>query len=132
MAQVLTDVFLMESYVNERVRAVSQDSLTVLKQSFYPSILKHHQVDSLAFYSTLNYFQAHPKDFTELLAVVDSNLAKIQPKDTATFISADQEPPKEVDKLLNFRGTPDELKKMYPKEQQTLRKIKSKETEKYE
>jgi hypothetical protein len=91
-------------------------------------------VDSADFYSTLNYFQAHPSKFSEVLALVDSNLTKIKPSDTTTIIAQtpQETPPDKVDKLLNFRGTAEELKKKYPQQEEILRKIKSKQTEKYE
>lgn len=62
-SQVLSDAFLMEAYVSEKFKTLSTDSLVQLKKIVYPAILKQHKVDSAAFYSTFNYYQAHPKDF---------------------------------------------------------------------
>ena len=126
MTAVLTDVFLMEAYVNEKLPNANTDSLTVLRQSFYKSILKHHKVDSASFFSTFNYFHAHPDEFTVLLNQVDSNMNKIKPLDTTTVIKPVVEPPKNLEILSNFNEQEKAMQKEYLKNQQSSQKFKRK------
>ena len=83
MAEVLEDVLIMESYVIEKLPNVRADSLNAVKNQFYKEIFKKHKIDSIAFYSTLYYFQVRPIQFDSLLDVVDRRLSKIEPKDTS-------------------------------------------------
>lgn len=125
MQQVLTDVFLMESYVNEKYKPSNADSAIVIKKSFYPIILKHHKVDSVDFYETLDYYQAHPGKFVDLLTKIDSVLNKITPLDTTKIVSDEMDtPPAGVEKLLNYRGRADMIEKAFENDSQLLRKIK--------
>ena len=128
MKAILTDVFLMEAYVNEKMQGVNADSLTVVKQSFYKDILKHHKADSVAFYSTFNYYQTHPKEFIPLLNLVDSTLNKIIPLDTA-FVKPIVLPPKNLDILPNFKQQEAAMQKEYLKKNQNLQKNKRKNNE---
>jgi hypothetical protein len=84
MASVMTDIFLMESYVSEKMVSADPDSITAVKRSFYKKILSFHNADSLSFYSTFNYLQAHPKELSDVLAMVDSSIGKIKPGDTSS------------------------------------------------
>lgn len=101
MTAVLTDILLMESYVLEKMPGVQMDSVTIIKKSFYNPILAKHKVDSADFYSTLYYYQSHPKEFTLLLNLVDSGLSKIHPKDTSIVIQT-VTVPKNIDSLQTF------------------------------
>src|SRR4051812_9301583 len=67
MASILTDIFLMESYVNAKMVGHYPDSITAVKMSLYKKILAHHKVDSITFYTTFNYLQAHPKEFIDII-----------------------------------------------------------------
>lgn len=82
----MTDIFLMESYVSEKMISVHPDSITTVKLSFYKKILADHKVDSLSYYTTFNYLQAHPKELLIVLNLVDSALGKIKPGDTSTVV----------------------------------------------
>lgn len=82
MLAILTDIFLMESYVNEKMPNTHLDSLTLVKSSLYNSIFKYHKADSSTFYSTFNYYQTHPKLFLMLLTQLDSIMNKITPLDS--------------------------------------------------
>ena len=84
MATVLTDVFLMEAYVNEQLKWRNSDSVSLVRKIYYPDILKHHKIDSTSFFATLRYYQAHPKEYSSLLVAVDSLLYKIKALDTTT------------------------------------------------
>lgn len=86
MAAVLTDIFLMESYVSEKMVSAQPDSITAVKRSFSKQILAYHHIDSAAFYSTYNYLQAHPKELAGVLTLVDSSISRIRPGDTTTVI----------------------------------------------
>jgi hypothetical protein len=101
MTAVLTDILLMESYVFEKMPGVQMDSVTIVKKSFYKPILAKHKVDSSDFYSTLYYYQSHPKEFTLLLNLVDSSLSKIKPKDTS-IVEQLITVPQNIDALSSF------------------------------
>lgn len=124
MSAVLTDIFLMETYINDKNPRLGADSLTQIKKLFYPAILKHHHLDSTIFYSTLSYYQAHPAQYLTVLSLVDSNLLKIKPLDTTSVAPSTIQPPKDVEKLLNFRGRTEELKKIYKNDSDVLKQIK--------
>ena len=130
MVNILTDILLMEAYVNEKMVKVSSDSLALVKQSFYPDILKHHKTDSALFYSTFNYFQSHPEEFSKLLSMVDSNLIKIKPLDTTFVKPATIEPPKDIEKLGGFRAQEEAMRKEYLKKNPTLQKLKDRKSKK--
>ncbi|MCB0508703.1 MAG: DUF4296 domain-containing protein [Chitinophagales bacterium] len=102
MINVLTDVFLMESYINTKVQNTDADSVLLIKKALYAPILKHHKVDSAEFYTTFNFYQSHPKEFVALLQLVDSNLVKIKPLDT-TKEKLFVEPPKNIDNFGNYK-----------------------------
>jgi hypothetical protein len=123
-SQVLSDAFLMEAYINEKFKTLNTDSLVILKKTFYPAILKQHKVDSAAFYSTFNYYQAHPKEFLNILSLVDSVLLKIKPLDTTSINIDTIQPPKDVEELLNFRGKASDLVKMKHADSNIVKKIK--------
>ena len=129
MMAVLTDIFLMEAYVNEKMVGLNTDSLSIIKKSYYPAILKHHKADSADFYTTFSYFQAHPEKFIELLNLVDSNLIKIKPLDTGFVKPVVAETPKNIDKLLNFREQEEAMRKEYLKTHPSLQKLKLKNSE---
>ena len=128
MTSVLTDIFLMEAYVNEKMLNIYTDSLLILRQSYYKVILKHHKVDSAAFYSTFNYYHAHPQEFTQLLNLVDSNISKIKPLDTTT-LKPMVATPKNLDLLSNFNEQEAAMRKEYLKKRQSSQKFKSKNNE---
>lgn len=102
MSDILVDILLMESYINEKMQGTSVDSLTVIKKSFYPAILKKHHTDSISFYSTFNYYQTHPKEFSLILNRVDSSLNKIVPKDTSIVVQQ-VTPPSNLEQLSSFK-----------------------------
>ena len=43
MSDILVDILLMESYINEKMQGTSVDSLVQIKKSYYSSILKKHK-----------------------------------------------------------------------------------------
>ena len=129
MIQILTDVFLMESYVNEKAQGVSPDSLTVIKQSFYLPILRHHKVDSASFFNTFNYFQSNPKEYAQLLSLVDSNMIKIKPLDTTIIIKPAVVTPKNIDILPNFKEQEQAMGREFLKGHSSLQKLKLKKSE---
>jgi hypothetical protein len=102
MASVLSDVFLMESYINEKMIGSSPDSMSVIKLLFYKKILAKHRIDSVSFYTTFNYLQAHPKEMLTVIQQVDSTLNKIKPGDS-TIIHRSIPVPENIDKLSGFR-----------------------------
>ncbi len=126
MAAVLADIFLMEAYVTERMQPVQQDSQTIVKQSFYSSIFKHHKVDSTGFYSTLSYYQAHPKEFSVLLNLVDSNLYNIKALDSVPYVTPVADVPQHIDKLHSFKEQEQAMQKEYVKNHPSLQKLKLK------
>lgn len=101
MTSILVDVLLMEAYVNEKLPSISTDSQNIIKKSFYKDILAKHKVDSSDFYSTFNYYQSHPKEFSTLLTKVDSSLIKIVPKDT-TRVKPIAQTPKNLESMSSF------------------------------
>ncbi len=125
MTSILVDIFLMEAYVNEKMPNLNIDSLTVVRQSFYPSVLKYHKVDSFSFYSTFYYYQYHPKEFSELLNKVNTKMTKIKPLDT-TIIKQIVVPPKDLDKLTNFKEQEKSMRDEYLKNQAPSKKHNNK------
>jgi hypothetical protein len=101
MAVVLADVFLMETYVSEKLSGAHPDSLAAIKLSFYKKILKHHNVDSVSFYSTFNYLQAHPADMARILTKVDTVISRIKPGDL-TPMEPEVNVPAGIEKLPGF------------------------------
>jgi len=128
MKKVLTDVFLTESYLNERYRSDNPNLLPALKQSSYKWIFKKHHIDSADFYSTIDYYNAHPDIFVQVLMQVDSILTKIKPLDTSTVQQQIVDTIPNIRSVLNFRGNKNTLHELYDRKQ-TLRKNKQKETE---
>lgn len=118
MTAVLTDILLMESYVFEKMPGVQMDSITIIKKSFYKPILAKHKVDSADFYSTLFYYQSHPKEFTLLLNLVDSSLSKIQPKDTS-IVKPIVTVPNNIDALSTFNEQEKAMQKEFLKKNKT-------------
>jgi len=129
MMAVLTDIFLMEAYVNEKTAGLFPDSIANIKKSLYRPILLKHKIDSVDFYSTLNFYQAHPKEFLPVLSQVDSILVKIKPLDTAT-ISVSNAPiidvPKNFDSLANFSEQEKALREIYLKKNKLRKNENSK------
>ena len=92
-----------------------------MKTIFYKKILEHHKVDSLTFYTTFNYLQAHPKEFLDVLKLTDSTMHKIVPGDTTTvqpFITV----PKNIEKLPNFNEQEKAMREEYIKKKLLERK----------
>ena len=118
MTAVLTDILLMESYVFEKLPDVQIDSNTIIRKSFYKPILAKHKVDSTDFYSTLYYYQSHPKEFSLLLNLVDSSLSKIQPKDTAT-VKTIVTVPNNIDALSTFHEQEKAMREEFLKKNKT-------------
>lgn len=129
MSNVLADIFLMEAYVNEKTAGLFPDSIANIKKSLYRPILLKHKIDSVDFYSTLNFYQAHPKEFLPVLSQVDSILVKIKPLDTAT-ISVSNSPivevPKNFDSLANFSEQEKALREIYLKKNKLRKNENSK------
>ncbi|MDB5225865.1 MAG: hypothetical protein JWN78_58 [Bacteroidota bacterium] len=124
MTSILTDIFLMESYVNEKMQGHYPDSITSIKMSFYKKILEYHKVDSVTFYTTFNYLQAHPKDFLAILKLTDSTMHKIVPLDTirtAPYVSV----PKNIEKLPNFNEQEKAMREEFIKKKLEERKQES-------
>lgn len=128
MTAVFTDIFLMEAYVNEKMPNLNADSLTIIKRAFYKDILKHHKADSAAFYTTFNYYQSHPKEFSELLALVDSNMLNINPLDT-TLVKTEASTPKNIEKLSNFNVQEQAMQKEFLKNSPALQKLELKKSQ---
>lgn len=120
MVAILTDVFMMEAYVNEKIPFTNADSLTIVKKSLYAPILKQHKVDSLDFYSTFNYYQTHPKEFINLLSLVDSSLVKIVPLDS-TEVKQLVEPPENIDKLGSYTAQEAAMRDIYLNRNQNIK-----------
>ncbi len=120
MVAILTDVFMMEAYVSEKIPLTNADSLTIVKKSLYAPILRQHKVDSLDFYSTFNYYQAHPKEFINLLSLVDSSLLKIVPLDS-TEVKQLVEPPVDIDKLGSYTAQEAAMRDIYLKRNQNIK-----------
>jgi hypothetical protein len=114
MADVLADVLLLESYVNEKMMNRNQDSIASIKMSLYPAILNYHHADSAAFYTTFDYLQAHPKEFASVLHLVDSALNKITPRDTTKIFPA-VTIPDNINNLPNFNEQQKALQEEYIK-----------------
>jgi beta-glucosidase/6-phospho-beta-glucosidase/beta-galactosidase len=125
MTTILVDMLLMEAYVSEKQPYINLDSLTILKKSFYKTILKKHKVDSASFYSTFNYYQSHPKEFSPILVMVDSSLNKIIPKDT-TFVKPVVEPPKNLESMASFTEQEKAMREAFIKNNDTLNQSSSK------
>ncbi len=127
MTAILVDVFLMEAYVTEKMPNVNMDSVNNIKSSFYIDILVKHKVDSATFYSTFNYYQAHPNEFSALLIKVDSSLTKIKPKDTTRIIPIVTVPGK-IDDLSSFNEQEKAMRQEYlknsPPEEKNVQKFK--------
>lgn len=130
MKLILTDVFLMESYVSEKLPNVSLDSITTIKKSFYKNILLQHKVDSASFYITLNYYQSHPKEYGLLLNMVDSVLIKIKPLDTTKVPTKDIIPPKNIENLPSFTEQEKEMQNVFLKQHQDFQRLKNTKSEK--
>ena len=114
MSAVLTDIFIMESYVAEKTAVVNPDTAIKIKKSLYSEILNHHKVDSLEFYTTFFYLQSHPKDFQVVLSMLDSAMNKIKPGDTSVH-----KPlltlPKNIENIPNFKEQQKVLQEAYRK-----------------
>jgi hypothetical protein len=81
---LMVDVLLMEAYVSEKMPVAGQDTLSLVKKQLYDSIFAKYKTDSASFFTTLYYYQAHPKEFSVHLKVIDSVMNKIIPGDTST------------------------------------------------
>lgn len=92
---------LMESYVSEKL-PVSQDSVIAVKLGLYDSVFAYHKIDSNAFYSTLRYYQSHPRKFSAILHKVDSTLNIIKPGDT-TVVNPSVVPPPNINQFQSFK-----------------------------
>lgn len=127
MVAVLADMFLMEAYINEKLQYHNTDSSKAVKSKFYPALFKYHQIDSAKFYSTLSYFQSHPKEFSDLLIGVDSNLYKIKPLDTSrVLIEKKIVTPDNIDNLSSFKEQEEAMRREYLKNNPSLQKLKDK------
>lgn len=116
-------MLLMESYVAEKL-PVSTDSLLPVKLSLYDSIFSYHKIDSSAFYSTLRYYQSHPREFSAILHKVDSTLNKIKPGDTINSIPSFVPPPN-IEQLQSFREQEKLMGEEYLKNKKRLQKNKT-------
>lgn len=114
MSDILVDILLMESYINEKMQGTSVDSLVQIKKSYYSSILKKHKTDSISFYSTFNYYQTHPKEFSLILNRVDSSLNKIVPKDTSIVV-LQVTPPSNLEQLSSFKEQEKAMQEVFKK-----------------
>lgn len=114
MTAILVDVFLMEAYVTEKMPNANMDSVNTIKRSLYKDILNKHKVDSIAFYSTFNYYQAHPDEFSSILNTVDSSLIKIKPLDTTKVIPI-VNVPENIEALSNFTEQEKAMREEYLK-----------------
>ena len=118
ISAILTDVFIMESYVAERLPGNSSDTMVLLKQSFYSQIIAHHKVDSLSFYNTFNFLQSHPKALQTVLVMVDSAMQKIKPGDSSVYKPV-VELPKNIENIPNFKEQQKILQEVYKKNHNT-------------
>ncbi len=115
-------MLLMESYVSEKL-PISQDSVVAVKLSLYDSVFLYHKIDSAAFYSTLRYYQSHPRKFSAILHKVDSTLNTIKPRDTTNVIPSIVPPPN-INQFQSFKEQEKLMGQEYLKNQKRLQKDK--------
>ncbi len=129
MISVLTEIFKMEAYVNDKLIGSNIDSLTFVKKSLYAPILSHYKVDSTDFYTTFNYYQSNPNEFIALLSLVDSNLVKIKPLDT-TETKQLVAPPENIEQLGTYNEQEAAMRDVFiKKNHQKLNKLHQKKPE---
>ncbi len=113
----------MESYVSEKL-PLSQDSVIAVKLALYDSVFLYHKIDSAAFYSTLRYYQSHPRKFSAILHRVDSTLTIIQPGDT-TIVIPSVIPPPNINQFQSFKEQEKLMGEEYLKNKKRLQKDKT-------